>query len=279
MTASAPPGPASVWPTDPRARRLAIELYDSVADRPLVSVHNGLPARYLAEDLPVTDPLGLLIAHDQGIYALLRVHGIRTEFGTLDGWGPEEASRQAFVLMWRRMVDVRSRGWAEQDIDDSAEVAGLPPLRADEDPLQVYDRLAEELHVTPIYPRQVLAAANIARLGTSDDFADDLGAHDVLADDPTWAGRVVPTFSPDRILDPGRRAWRTDADLLAEITGIGTEDLAGFLEALRHRRAYFLSRGALATEHHSSDIAVARLPARDAERLYPPGPLGRAAIG
>ena len=72
MTSSAAPGPDPAWPVGPRARALAEELYASVASAPLVSVHNGLPARYLAEDLPITDPMNLLISHDQGIQALLR---------------------------------------------------------------------------------------------------------------------------------------------------------------------------------------------------------------
>ena len=80
MTASASTGLDLVWPTKPRTRALAIELYESVADLPLVSIHNGLPARYLAEDLPITDPINLLISHDQGIQALLRSSGIPAEF-------------------------------------------------------------------------------------------------------------------------------------------------------------------------------------------------------
>src|SRR5699024_3218519 len=97
---------------------------------------------------------------------------------------------------------------------------------------------------------------------------DDLQAHEVLAEDPTWAGRVVPTFSPDRYLTPDRRLWCTDADLLTEITGIDTDELTGFLEALRLRRNYFAAHGATSTEHHASDVPVARLPDREAAGLY-----------
>jgi glucuronate isomerase len=268
MTASAPPGLGQIWPGASRARALAVELYEAVATTPLVSVHNGLPARFLAEGLPLTDPLSLLIAHDQGVQGLLRAHGIRTEFSPTDGWQTEKASRRAFVLLQRHLNDVRSRSWMEPGTDETAALVGLPPFAPDVDPDEMYDALAARLRENPLYPRRVLAGANIRRLATSDDCADDLQAHQVLAEDPTWAGRVVPTFSPDRYLDPGRRGWATDADLLAEITGIETEDLAGFLEALQQRRAYFLARGAIAAEHHSSDVGAARLPQREAAELY-----------
>ena len=259
MTASAPTGVDLVWPSEPRARALAIDLYDSVARRPLVSVHNGLPARYLAEDLPITDPISLLVSHDQGIQALLRSSGIRTEFTVTDGWRTEHASRQAFVLLWTHLVGVWAKPWMQSDGDETARLAGLPPFRDDQAPDAVYDALAVQLLEHPMYPRRVLAEANIGRIATSDDPTDDLRAHEVLAADRVLSGRVVPTFSPDRYLDPARRGWRTDADLLAEVTGIGTDDLGGFLQALQERRAYFISHGAVSSEHHASDVTIARL--------------------
>src|SRR3954465_15384528 len=106
MTIRTSTGLDVVWPTDPHARDLAVELYESVAERPLISVHNGLPARYLAEDLPITDPVSLLISPDQGIQALLRSNGIETEFSLTDGWRSEHASRQAFVLVWTHLAGV-----------------------------------------------------------------------------------------------------------------------------------------------------------------------------
>jgi glucuronate isomerase len=268
MTMTAPTGMDLVWPAEPRARTLATELYDSVAERPLVSVHNGLPARFLAEDVPFTDPISLLVSHDQGVQALLRAHGIRAEFSAIEGWQAGRASRQAFALLWQHMVDVQSRPWMVMGSDEISPGAELPPFRTGQDPDEVYDELAARLADRPLYPRRVLAAAQIGRFATSDDPADDLQAHQVLAEDPHWTGRVTPTFSPDRYLDPGLRSWRTDADLLAEVTGVGTEDLAGFREALRVRRAYFQARGAVASEHHSTDVSVTRLSDREADQLY-----------
>jgi glucuronate isomerase len=268
MPARASTGRDLAWPNDPRARTLAIELYESVSERPFVSIHNGLPARYLAEDLPITDPINLLISHDQGIQALLRSNGIRTEFTLTDGWRAENASRQAFVLLWRHLVGVWAQPWMQSEDDETAQLAGLPSFADDRDPEVVYDAIAAQLVERPMYPRRVLAAANLGSFATSDDPADDLRAHRVLAEDPDLSGRVVPTFSPDRYLDPSRRGWRTDADLLAEVTGTGTDVLAGFLEALEERRRYFISRGAVATEHHSSDVPISRLSARDASRLF-----------
>src|SRR5918997_1250858 len=115
-------GAPMTWPRDTRTRELAVRLYESVKDRPLVSVHNGLPARYLAEDLPVTDPLHLLVSHDQGVQALLRAHGVRTEFSPIEGW-QSESSRRAFALLWDHLVAVRAQPWMDSGGDKLAALA------------------------------------------------------------------------------------------------------------------------------------------------------------
>ena len=33
-------------------------------------------------------------------------------------------------------------------------------------------------------------------------------AHVALTADPTWSGRVIPTFRPDRYLEPAQPGWR-----------------------------------------------------------------------
>lgn len=195
--------------------------------------------------------------------ALLRAHGVRAEFTPTQGW-LTEASRQAFVLLWQHLTSVH----AEEGADTIARLAGVPPFGADQSPESVYDELARRLNEHPVYPRRALAAVDLARFATSDDPADDLQAHQVLAEDPRWAGRVVPTFSPDRYLIPDRRGWRTDAELLAEVTGVDTDELDGFLTAIRRRRAFFIDRGATVSEHHGSDVGVARLRDREAAQLY-----------
>ena len=268
MPASATTGVDPAWPSSRRGQRVARELFETVADQPLVSVHNGLPARYLAEDLPITDPISLLISHDQGLQALLRSSGIKPEFSLTNGWRAGDESRQAFVVVWRHLAAAWAQPWMQADGDAITALAGIPSFREDRDPKAVYDALVDQLAEQPMYPRRLLMSANLARFATSDDPADTLRAHQQLSDDPDFSGRVVPTFSPDRYLDPARRRWRTDADLLAEVTGVGTEDLDGFVEALQERRQLFVSGGALATEHHSSDVTVARLPTQDAARFY-----------
>ena len=66
-------------------------------------------------------------------------------------------------------------------------------------------------------------------LATTDDPCDDLAAHRRLTEDPTWSGRVVPTFRPDRYLEAAGPTWNADLDRLAAVSGVETGDYAGFV--------------------------------------------------
>ncbi len=105
-------------------------------------------------------------------------------------------------------------------------------------------------------------------LATTDDPCDDLAAHEYLRDDPTWTGRVVPTFRPDRYLEPSSPTWNADADRLAEVSGIDTGDYAGFLAAMANRRAYFKAHGAVSSDHSHADARTDVLAEHDAQQLY-----------
>ena len=60
---------------------------------------------------------------------------------------------------------------------------------------------------TPTARARCIERFRIAVLATTDDPCDDLSAHAALAADPTWSGRVIPTFRPDRYLEPALPGW------------------------------------------------------------------------
>ncbi|GMA18752.1 hypothetical protein GCM10025862_07730 [Arsenicicoccus piscis] len=79
---------------------------------------------------------------------------------------------------------------------------------------------------------------------------------------------VVPTFRPDRYLEPGRADWVHLVDRLGAVSGESVDDYAGFIAALENRRAYFKAHCAVSTDHSHADLGTERLEQREAERLY-----------
>ena len=78
--------PDRLLPSDPGVRAVARELYDSVAELPIISPHGHVPAQWLAEDTPFADPTSLLITPDHYVNRLLHAHGVAlSELGVGQG--------------------------------------------------------------------------------------------------------------------------------------------------------------------------------------------------
>jgi glucuronate isomerase len=109
---------------------------------------------------------------------------------------------------------------------------------------QIYDQIAERLASEEFKPRALHEKFGIEVLATTDDPCDNLSPHQFLRDDDTWSGRVIPTFRPDKYLEPGQPNWNANLDRLAEVSGVDTGTFGGFIAALENRRQYFKERRA-----------------------------------
>jgi glucuronate isomerase len=259
--------PDRLFPADRGVRGLARNLYEQVAGLPIISPHGHVPAQWLADDVRFADPTTLLITPDHYVNRLLHAHGVRlSELGVGQGELDESSSRRAFRLLcenWSIYRGTPVRFWLEAQLADIFAVS-VRPSAATAD--QIYDQIAAALAQPEFRARALFERFGIEVLATTDDPCDDLAAHRFLAGDPTWTGRVIPTFRPDRYLEVGATDWRTDADRLAEASGIDTADYAGFIGALENRRAYFRAHGAVSTDHSHADARTDKLtPGRAAD--------------
>jgi glucuronate isomerase len=104
-------------------------------------------------------------------------------------------------------------------------------------------------------------------ISTTDPAVSQLPHHAKLAADGLGE-RVVPTFRPDALVYLDRPTWRDDIAELAEVSGIDTTTYAGFLDALRQRRAAFVAAGARATDHGHLVADTTPMDASAAQDLY-----------
>lgn len=269
--------PASLWPhpdrllpADPAERAIARRLYESVRDLELISPHGHVDAALLAENQPFEDPASLLVTPDHYVTRLLHAHGVELgELGLRDrdgaaGASPREVWRN-FCSHWHFFLGTASRQWIESELYDVLGVRVQPSAQTAD---ALFDEVAQRLAKPEFRPRALYESFNIAVLATTDDPADDLRHHRFLADDPTWSGRVVPTFRPDRYLDATSTAWTAALETLAEASGIDTGSYQGLVRALEARRDFFRANGATATDHSALDPEMAFLEQADASRLF-----------
>jgi glucuronate isomerase len=261
--------PDRLLPTEPAVRAIARELYESVRQLPIISPHGHVPAQWLADDIPFTDPTSLLITPDHYVNRLMHAHGVDlSELGVGRGPLTAEESRQAFRIVctnWHVYRGTPVRFWFDSQLADIFNVTMRPSADTAD---RIYDQIQECLDSPEFRPRALYDRFNIEVLATTDDPCDDLAAHRRLRDDDTWSRRVIPTFRPDRYLEAASPGWIDAVDRLAEVSGVDTSDYAGFIAALENRRRYFVDHGAVSSDHSHIDARTDPLDPAEAEHLF-----------
>ncbi len=261
-----------LFPAEPTVRDLAIKLYEQVTSLPLISPHGHVDAAVLADDEPYSDPVALLVRPDHYVLRLLHAHGVPlTELGVPDRTQlrpvaePREVWRQ-LCRHWPAFRGTVMRLWLEDELSD---LFGIDRPLHEKSADETYDQIDERLRTPEYRPRALYRRFRLEVLATTDSPADDLAAHIRLRDDPSWEGRVVPTFRPDFLTDPSRSAgWGELVDDLEAVTGISTGNYRGFVAALEARRAAFKELGATATDHGQLSAEAVELSEWEASRLY-----------
>lgn len=263
--------PDRLLPADPATRAVARELYAAVKDLPIISPHGHVPVEWLSEDRPFQDPTSLLLTPDHYTNRLLHsIAGINlSRLGVPVGTplSPDQA-RQAFRQFCTHWPIFRGTQVAYWFASQFVEVFGITAVPSAETADLIYDHIAACLERPEYRPRALYERFNIEALATTDDPCDDLSGHDRLADDPSWASRVMPTFRPDRYLEPARADWVQLTRRLGEAAGIEITGYAGHLEAMRRRRQYFREHGAVSSDHSHRDARCERLDEGTAEALF-----------
>ncbi|HEU0205094.1 MAG TPA: glucuronate isomerase [Pseudolysinimonas sp.] len=248
-------------PIEPAARAIARRLYDTVSEAPILSPHGHVDARLLLDDLPFSDPVELLVRHDHYVTRLLHAAGTPLERLGLDPAVPVDPREvwRIFCRDWRRFAGTASGYWlssilVEQfGIDEQPEAGNADAL---------YDAIATTLATPAFRPRALFERFGIEVLATTDDPLDELEAHRALAADPSFRGRVIPTFRPDASLDPESPGFGE------RIERLGATSFAGYLDTLAARRTFFVENGAVSADHGVLEPYTADLDDAEASRLF-----------
>ena len=277
MTANGPEQvlhPDRLLPAEPGERAIARRLYDAVRDLPVISPHGHVDPRLLLDDEPFPDPATLFVTPDHYVTRLLHADGVGLDaLGVGQGPLSEQQSRSVWRLLcehWELFRGTPVRFWLEAEL---AEIFGVTARPSKQTADVIYDQVAERLGQDAYRPRALFERFRIEVLATTDDPCSDLAAHAALAADPTWSGRVIPTFRPDRYLEPAQPGWGDAVARLAEAAEIDTGDYAGYVRALEERRRYFIAHGAISADHSHADVRTDPLEPAEAARIY------RAALG
>jgi glucuronate isomerase len=255
-----------LFPADEKTRTIARRLYGQIRNLPIVSPHGHTQAGWFARNEPFPDPVSLFVQPDHYIFRMLYSQGVtleELEIGKTPISDPRRVWR-IFAQNYHLFRGTPTRLWIDYSFQELFGLTErLSPSTAD----SYYD-IIEKMLATPSFrPRSLYEQFRIEVLSTTDSALDPLTDHETIRDSG-WKGRVLPTFRPDAVVDPGFPRFVQGIEKLGTLTGEDTKSWPGYLRALSVRRRFFKSMGGTATDHGHPSARTADLSPSEAEKLF-----------
>jgi glucuronate isomerase len=265
---------------NPAQKKVAMELYESVRDLPIVSPHGHVDPRMFADpDYSLGTPTELFIIPDHYVYRMLYSQGIPLEQAGVPriDKGPVEQDHRR---IWQTFADnfylfrgTPSGMWINHELRD---VFGVTEKLESRSAQAIYDHIATQLEKPAFRPRALYKRFNIEVLCTTDAATDPLLTHQQI-NDSGWDGVIRPTFRPDAIVNILVEGWKQNIEALSASSGIDVHSYATFIAAIENRRAFFKSMGARATDHAAVTPFTAELTPGEAEAIFQRALRGQAS--
>jgi glucuronate isomerase len=262
--------PDRLFPSDPARRTLARALYATVRDLPILSPHGHTEPRWFAENAPFPDPARLFVTPDHYVFRMLFSQGVdldRLGVPRADGSVAETDGRaiwRVFAEQYRLLRATPSAMWIDHALEH---VFGVEERLNGTTADAIYDRVADCLARPEYRPRALYERFGIEAISTTDSALDDLAHHRAIRESG-WAGRVLPAYRPDAVVDPETPGFAENLAQFGEIAGTDTTTWAGYLDAHRARRAAFIALGATSSDHGHPTARTEDLPHAEAAALF-----------
>jgi glucuronate isomerase len=256
---------------DPAQRRIARELYETVADLPIVSPHGHVdPWLFADEDASFGTPTELLIIPDHYVFRMLYSQGIPLEslgVPRVDGGPVEDDHRKIWQIFADRFYLFRGTPTGAWLAHELHVVFGVEDKLTGATAQAIYDQIEAQLATPAFRPRALFDRFNIEVLCTTDAITDSLIHHQAIRDSG-WAGDIRPTFRPDAVVNLDTPRWRENVDALGETTGVTIHSYPTFIQALEEQRSFFKKMRAVATDHAAVSAHTAELSGTEAEAIF-----------
>jgi len=257
----------------------AQQLYQTVADLPLICPHGHVDPRMFADpDYDLGSPTQLFITPDHYVFRMLYSQGIPLEqLGLSARQGPPAEIDQRKI--WQTFADnfhlfrgTPTGMWLNHELRD---VFGVTDKLSGATAMAIYDQISHCLAQPAFRPRALFERFKVEVLTTTDMATDTLTHHQAIQESD-WGGRILPTFRPDNVFNLDTPDWRSQIETLSQVSGVTIHNYAGFIQAIEARRAFFKEMGATASDHSALTPYTETLSDREAEEIFQRGLQGQA---
>jgi len=231
---------------------------------PIIDYHCHIPAEEIAKDIRFSSITDLWLGADHYKWRAMRSNGVPEELIT--GSGDPFEKFEAFAATLERAIGNPLYHWSHLELQRYFNIT--EPLTK-ESARRIYDQCNAVLQDPDMSARGIIRRSNVKLLCTTDDPADDLRWHRLLAMDTTFSVKVLPAFRPDRALDIEKKDFISyiKGDL-SRACGRSIELYTDLKDALHERIEFFAQNGCKVSDHGMPYVCYAPCGDVQAEAIF-----------
>ncbi|MBS7358989.1 MAG: glucuronate isomerase [Oscillospiraceae bacterium] len=222
----------------------AKKLYAACENTPIFDWHCHLQPKEIYENKEPGDIAYLWLAGDHYKWRAMRSCGINEEYIT-GNKSPYEKFK-AWAETMPNLIGNPLYHWTHLELQRYFDIyEPLSPATCDD----IWERANAKIKAGGFTPRELIEKSNVSYVCTTDDAADTLEYHKLIAEDKSFKCKVLPAFRPDKGL-----AIEADAycDWVKALEGVYGKEVKSFTElkaAFKSRIDFFAEMGCRASDH------------------------------
>ena len=222
----------------------AIKMFEAADKMPIFDWHCHLSPKEIYENAQPEDIAWLWLAGDHYKWRAMRSCGVDEKYITGDASGYEKF--KAFAKIMPNLIGNPMYHWCHLEL---RRYFGINEILCEDTADDIWNRANAAIKAGGFTPRELIEKSNVSHLCTTDDPADSLEYHVLLAEESDFKCKVLPAFRPDKALGIDLPSWRVWLETMEKCVGRKIDGFEALCDALNERIEFFATLGCCASDH------------------------------
>lgn len=237
----------------------AQELYHDIAAKvPVLDYHCHINPQEIAEDRKFENITQVWLGGDHYKWRQMRSNGVEERYITGDA--PDREKFQKWAETLEKAIGNPLFHWSHLELQRYFGYTGVLNKDTAE---EVWNLCNEKLQEPSMSARNLILQSNVTLICTTDDPADDLKWHKILAEDDSFPVQVLPAWRPDKAMNLEKPDYGQYLETLASAADMDIQSFEDLKAALKSRMTFFNEMGCRASDHGLEFVMY--VPATDEE--------------
>lgn len=242
----------------------AKELYHEFAAKvPVLDYHCHINPQEIAEDRKFDNITQVWLGGDHYKWRQMRSNGIDERYITGDA--PDREKFQKWAETLEKAIGNPLYHWSHLELQRFFGYHGV--LNGDTAE-EVWNLCNAKLQEDSMSVRNLIRQSNVTLICTTDDPADDLRWHKMIAEDDSFEVQVLPAWRPDKAMNLEKPDYTDYLAKLGEAAGVEIKSYADLKDALAKRMAFFNEMGCRVSDHALEYVMYAPASAEEIEAIF-----------